>query len=104
MILLLDEIYIREDLIFDKYSGRLIGFSSLGSVSDHLLAYERKLEGDKEELPLAKTMMVFMVKGLFTPLKFPYAQFPALPLLVTFFFIPSGRQSSCRLEKMEFKV
>ena len=26
--------------------------------------------------PLAKTMMVFMVRGIFTNIKFPYAQFP----------------------------
>ena len=26
--------------------------------------------------PLAKTMVVFMIRGLFTSLKFPYSQFP----------------------------
>ncbi len=26
--------------------------------------------------PLAKSMMVFMVRGIFSSLKFPYAQFP----------------------------
>ena len=47
MILLLDEMYmyVREDLIYDKYSGRLIGFANLGSVSDHMLASERTLAG-----------------------------------------------------------
>ena len=28
--------------------------------------------------PLAKSMMVFMVRGLFTKLQFPYAQFPVM--------------------------
>ena len=76
VILLLDEIYIREDLVFDKHSGRLIGYASLGDVNDHLLAFEHAVEAGAEKDVIAKTMMVFMVRGLFSPLRFAYAQFP----------------------------
>ena len=48
--------YIKEDLVYDKHSGQLIGFSSLGNV--HLLAFERSvIEDQAEEIGLAKTMM-----------------------------------------------
>ena len=72
--LLLDEMYIREDLVYNKYSEKLIGFANLGSI---LLAFEQANKNDQNDgQDLAKTKMVFMVKGLFSPLRFPYAQFP----------------------------
>ena len=88
VILLLDEMYVREDLIYDKHSGRLIGFANLGSVSDHMLASERTLAGGQKGQPLAKTIMVFMVKGLFTPLRFPSVQFPCSTITGDLLFHP----------------
>ena len=43
VVLLLDEMYIREDLVYEKQTGNLIGFANLGDVSNHLLAYEEML-------------------------------------------------------------
>lgn len=37
---LLDEIYIKEDLVFGKHSGELIGFVDFGDINTHLLQYE----------------------------------------------------------------
>jgi len=31
-ILLLDEMHIREDLVFDKHTGAMIGFANLGNI------------------------------------------------------------------------
>lgn len=69
--LLLDEMYIREDLVYNKHTGKLIGFCNLGEINDHLLSFERSLDADNDTStpPLAKTIMVFMVRGLFTPLR-----------------------------------
>ena len=103
VILLLDEMYVREDLVYDKHSGRLIGFAHLGSVSDHLQASERALEQGQEGRPLAKTIMMFMVKGLFTPLRFPYAQFPCSTVTGDLLFRPFW-PAVFRLERMGFKV
>lgn len=105
VILLLDEMYIKEDLVYNKHSGKLIGFANLGNVSDHLLAAEQAaVEGSQDDQhPLAKTMMVFMVKGLFTPLRFPYAQFPCTSVTGDLLFHPFW-QVIFRLERMEFKV
>ena len=35
VILLMDEMHIREDLVFDKHSGKLIGFANLGKCAEH---------------------------------------------------------------------
>lgn len=81
VILLLDEMHIREDLVFDKHTGSMIGFTELGKVTMHLLEFEHQLQSDEVVKPeLAKTMLVFMVRGLFNSLQFPYAQFPCADL------------------------
>ena len=73
-LLLLDEMHIRDDLVYDKHDGKLVGFVDLGEVNNHLLAFERSLTDDSShpEATLASTMMVFMVRGLFTNLQFQY--------------------------------
>ena len=82
VIILLDEMHIREDLVFDKHTGALIGYTNLGDINDHLLRFEQSLSHSTTPAPkkLAKTMMVFMVRGLFNKLQFPYAQFPCAEL------------------------
>ena len=77
MALLLNEMHIREDLVYDKHTGRMIGFTNLGDINKHLLAFEQSVEENKTEgNVLAKSMMAFIVRGLFTPLRFAYAHFP----------------------------
>ncbi len=74
VVLLLDEMYIREGLVYNKHSGEIVGFADLGDINNHLVAFEKQVKGEKKRVPsLAKTMMVFMVRGLFTPLCFAYA-------------------------------
>ena len=36
-VLLIDEMYIKEDLVYDKYTGALVGFTNLGETNEHLL-------------------------------------------------------------------
>ena len=33
----IDEMYIKEDLVYDKYTGALVGFTNLGETNEHLL-------------------------------------------------------------------
>ena len=57
-------------------SGRLIGFTDLGDINNHLSEYKRSLgkgKGD-DTMVLANSILVFMVKGLFNAFHFPYAQ------------------------------
>lgn len=37
VILLLDEVYIREEVVYDKHTGQILGLSSLGDINNHLL-------------------------------------------------------------------
>ncbi len=96
VVLLLDEMHIKEDLVYNKHTGiavhwqschnvimksslhtgQMIGFTSLGELNNHLMKFERMVEGEGDSNILAKSMMVFMVRGLFTLLRFPYVQFP----------------------------
>ena len=79
IIIVIDEMYIKEGLIFNKHNGQLIGFQDLGEVNNLLADYERQHNENDEMFlrrPLAKTMVVFMVRGLFTSLM------PNFPLLV----------------------
>ena len=105
VILLLDEMHIRQDIAFDKHTGEMIGFCNLGDVNEHLLQFERSLsESDdtsaSENSP--KTMMVFMVRGLFSKLQFPYAQFPCADLSGEMLYEPFweavGRLETCWLK------
>ena len=56
------------------FSGALIGFVNTGSINTHLSNLGHHLEKGfgVVEQPLAKTMLVVMVRGLFRGLQFPY--------------------------------
>ena len=69
--------YVKEGLYFNKHSGEVIGFSDLGELNNLLADYKQQLSSTEiTPRPLGKCMLMFMVRGLFTSLKFPYVQFP----------------------------
>ena len=105
VIILLDEMHIREDLVFDKSTGTLVGFVNLGDTNSHLLEFEQSLLQDMtpSRPQLAKTMMTFMVRGLFTSLRFVYAQFPCKNVTGDLLFDPFW-EAVYRLERCGFKV
>ena len=75
----MDEMHIREDHIYDKHTGALLGFTSLGDINSHLDRFEQSVETNTiRESLVAKTMLIIMVRGLFTKLQYPYAQFPSV--------------------------
>ena len=78
--LVFDEVKIKEGLVYDKEECQLIGFVDLDDVSNHLQAFERTLTDPTSKPILATHMVVFMVRGLFSSLRFPYAQFPCSTL------------------------
>lgn len=104
VLLLLDEMHIRQDLVFDKHSGALIGFCNLGDINDHLQQFEQSLSDSDTTTPeLAKTMMVFMVHGLFSKLQFPYVQLPCGDISGDLLYDPLW-EAVGRLENCGFKV
>lgn len=78
-----------------------MGFANLGDINSHLLAFESSLD-DVEE-PLANSMLVLMVRGLFSKLQFPYAQFPCTSACGHQYF-DIFWEAVCRLERCGFKV
>ena len=101
VILLLDEMHIKEGLFYDKHTGRMIGFVDSGDINNHLLEFERSLETDStaKSTTLASSVTVIMV----TPLCFPYSHFPCTSITGHLLFEPF-REAIYRLERMDFKV
>lgn len=103
IILLVDEIHIKESIVYDKHSGRMVGFVDLGDVNNHLSAFERRVESNSQAESVAKSMVAVMVRGLFTPLRFPYTQFPCSSVTGEMLFQPFW-EAVYRLERIGFKV
>ena len=95
----IDEMYIKAGLVFNKTSGALVGFHDLGEVNNLLGDMERELKNPNTRRPLAKVMLVFMVRGLFTAMKFPYVQFAATSTKGATLF-PLFRQVVSRLTRL----
>ena len=124
VILIFDEMKIREDLVYDKTGVYVHGFVNLGSVNEQLLKLEKDLSSDKPPLELATHMLTLMVRGVFIKLEFPYASFPTtgtlccvLNVVIAFCFVHfsyTGITGEClywiiweavrRLEECELKV
>lgn len=103
MILVIDEIHIKEELVYDKHEGCLIGFVNLGETNNQLLEFESALSEDNSRRPLASTMLVIMVRGLFCHLNYPYAQFGCSNITGDQLFDPVW-QAIGRLERLGFYV
>ncbi len=69
--LFIDEMKIKEGLVYNKHTGKIVGFTSLGDLNDDLL----KLVQDSEQPQVAKQLLTFMVRGILFNLNFPYAHF-----------------------------
>ena len=98
VVLLIDKMYVREGIVYEKHSGWMIGFSNLGATCPN----SSKVFTAVLNAVLAKTMVVFMVRGLFNKLQFPYAQFPCGQLtgdqLYYLFWEAVGRIENCGLK------
>ena len=63
VVLLIDEMYVREGILYEKHTGRMIGFSNLGDINSHLSQFEQGVHNSSISISnavLAKTMVVFM--------------------------------------------
>ena len=104
VILLLDEIHVKEDLMYNKHTGKLIGFSFLNEIRSDLDSLEEKVtESSFPPELLANSMMTFMVRGLFTHLEYPYVYFPTRNVTGSLLIDPLW-ETVDRLERHGFKV
>ena len=77
-----------------------------GEINSHLLQFQASLESSDSSSSneqLAKTMLVFMVRGLFSSLEFPYVQFPCTTISGDLLFDPLW-QAVERIERCGLKV
>ena len=71
--LLFDEMKIKSGLVYNKASGKLVGFCELGDINTELMKFNE--ECSNESKSLASYMLCIMVSGLFQHLAFPLAYF-----------------------------
>ena len=103
VFLIMDEVHIKQDLVFDKHFKTLLGFVNIGDFNTHLSQYEASVSGESGEPVLAKSMLVLMVRGLFWNLNFPYAQFACTDLTGDLLVDPIW-EAIARLERQGFIV
>ena len=77
VVLILDEMKIQEDLVYDKTGQRLHGFVNLGNVNSDLQKLESQVADDTTPTgSIATHMLTLMVRRIFFKMEFPYANFP----------------------------
>lgn len=86
IVVVCDEVRVKDGIVYDKHSWQVIGFTNLGDINSHLLAFERSLSTDQLEPSVAKYVLVFMVRGLIIPLEFPYTQYPTTGITADLLF------------------
>lgn len=128
IIILMDEMHIKENLVYNKHTGietishvsgiamitfllyypsiilgSLIGYTDLGDINTHLAQFEHSITNGNSEDTVANSMLVLMIRGLFSNLKFAYAQFPCTALAGDQMFEPFW-EAAYNLERCGFKV
>ena len=90
---------------FDKHSCSLVGFTNLGDVSNVLKSCERQCDSEAPDKidKVATHMLAFMVRGIFSKLKFPYARATSpqkVPQAKSFSRLFLSRFAACNIEKL----
>ncbi len=77
--IIIDEMKIREGLVYDKTTGEVCGYCEIGDINDELAALQTQCLG-KDTLQIAKYMLVVMVRGILFKLEFAFAHFACTDL------------------------
>ena len=79
---MLDEMKVKNGLVFNKKTDKLVGFVDLGSINHDMEALQSSLTtGSSPKLEIANSMLVYMVRLLRRPsFNFPVAQHPTSSL------------------------
>ena len=80
--LIIDEMKVKEGLVYNKHSGQMIGFTDLGNVNNELL----KLEHGTDHPPIANHVLTLMVRGILFKMEFPYAHFATQGVTADFLY------------------
>ena len=65
--IVIDEMYVKEGLVYDKNTGSLTGYADLGEINNLLMVAEQRFKDPNTNMqqPLAKCMLVIMIRRLF---------------------------------------
>ena len=99
-IIIVDEMKIKEDLVHDKCTDELIGFTDMGDINNHL---ENLYKTNLHQHLLIVCLSSCMVRGLFISLQYPYAQFPCASVTGDLLYNPVW-EAVYRLERCGFHV
>ena len=69
-----DEMKIKEGLVFNKHTCELVGFTDIGDINNDLTLLEQDVDNPQSQ-DVASHILLFMVRGLFTKVNFPYVHF-----------------------------
>ena len=72
VVLLIDEMKIKQDLVFDKHTGEIIGFTNLGAINEDL----KNTDLSKSSNVMATHMMATMVRSVCADFKFQLSHYP----------------------------
>ena len=98
--ILFDEMKIKGDLVYNKATGKLKGFTEMGDLNEELM---RSMEQSPEDRELARYVNMFMVRGIFTNLHYPFAFFASQGLTGDQLY-PCCIEATGVLESIGFKV
>ena len=97
IVILIDEMKLRESLVYDKHHHNVIGFVHLSDVENQLS------ESNISDNSVATHLLCLMVRGVFTGLHFPYAHFATAEVTGSSLFFMVWEAIE-RLERLGFKV
>lgn len=106
VVLILDEMKVKESLVYDKIGTKVIGFIDIGNVNNQLNDLEQSCRNEASDdcpHPVATHMLVLMIRGIFVHLAYPYAHFPTSKLTGDSLFNIVWEAIE-RLEMLGFKV
>ena len=71
---------IKSDLVYSRSTGKLIGFTELGDINEEFRVFGKKMENSDNpfEREFSTYVQVYMVRGIFTNLQYPFAYFGSL--------------------------
>ena len=101
VILTLDEMKIKEDIVYDKNTGEMTGFINLGDINNAIQDLQH--DNATSHPPVATHLLTLMVRGVFIKLEYPFAHFGTDNLTAGTLF-PIVWEGVQHLEEMGFRV
>ena len=98
-----DEMKIKADLVYRKSTGQLVGYTELGNINDELRLFESKVKSEEYRQDFATHVIVYMVRGIFTNLVYPFGFFASLGFTAAQLF-PCTMEAISIIESIGLKV